>query len=75
MNEKNVEVASQTPYEEGALKIRKLTPWEVIFTVVGCGVGSGCLGTAYSARLAGFPVIAFWLIVSGITTLFSRMLI
>ncbi|WP_071141680.1 aromatic amino acid transport family protein [Acidaminococcus timonensis] len=58
-------------YEEGALKVRKLTPLQVIFTVVGCGVGSGCLGTAYGARYAGFPVIAFWLIVSGITTLFS----
>ena len=58
-------------YEEGALKVRKLTPAQVMFTVVGCGVGSGCLGTAYGARLAGFPVIAFWLVVSGITTLFS----
>ncbi len=58
-------------YEEGALKVHKLTPMEVIFTVVGCGIGSGCLGTAYSARLAGFPVITFWLIVSGILTLFS----
>ena len=58
-------------YEEGALKIQKLTPLQVVFTVVGCGVGSGCLGTAYGARLAGFPVITFWLIVSGITTLFS----
>ena len=45
-----------SPYEEGALKVQKLTPMEVIFTVVGCGVGSGCLGTAYGARLAGFPV-------------------
>lgn len=60
-----------SPYEEGALKVKKLTPLEVVFTVVGCGVGSGCLGTAYGARLAGFPVIFFWLIVSGITTLFS----
>lgn len=59
------------PYEEGALKVSRLTPMEVIFTVVGCGVGSGCLGTAYGARLAGFPVICFWLIVSGITTLIS----
>lgn len=41
-------------YEEGALKIQKLTPLQVVFTVVGCGVGSGCLGTAYGARLAGF---------------------
>ena len=64
-------VNTGSPYEEGALKVHKLTPAEVIFTVVGCGIGSGCLGTAYSARLAGFPVIAFWLIVSGILTLFS----
>lgn len=71
MNEK-VDVSTEhTLYEEGALKIKRLTPMEVIFTVVGCGVGSGCLGTAYGARLAGFPVITFWLIVSGITTLFS----
>lgn len=70
-NEKNVVETGQSPYEEGALKVRKLTPMEVTFTVVGCGVGSGCLGTAYSARYAGFPVITFWLIVAGITTLFS----
>ena len=71
MSEDNKGMASESLYEEGALKIHKLTPLEVIFTVVGCGIGSGCLGTAYSARLAGFPVITFWLIVSGITTLFS----
>ncbi|RVU53902.1 aromatic amino acid transport family protein [Anaerosphaera multitolerans] len=58
-------------YEEGALKIEKMTSSEVIFAVVGCGIGSGALGTAYSARLGGFPVIAFWLIVSGILTLIS----
>lgn len=58
-------------YEEGALKYHKLTSAEVIFTVVGCGIGSGSLGTAYSARLSGFPVIAFWLIISGILTLIS----
>lgn len=71
MSEDNKGMASESLYEEGALKIHKLTPLEVIFTVVGCGIGSGCLGTAYSARLAGFAVITFWLIVSGITTLFS----
>ena len=71
MSDKATEVTNQIPYEEGALKVKRLTPLEVIFTVVGCGVSSGCLGTAYSARYAGFPVITFWLIVSGITTLFS----
>ncbi|MCI8423891.1 MAG: amino acid permease [Lawsonibacter sp.] len=71
MSENKNTPAGQTQFEEGSLKVRKLTPLEVTFAVVGCGIGSGCLGTAYSARLAGFPVITFWLIVSGITTLFS----
>ncbi len=71
MSENTNTTAGASQYEEGALKVKKLTSMEVIFTVVGCGIGSGCLGTAYSARLAGFPVITFWLIVSGITTLFS----
>lgn len=70
-NPVNPATESGSPYEEGSLKVRKLTMIEAIFIVVGCGIGSGCLGTAYSARLAGFPVITFWLIVSGITTLFS----
>jgi len=69
MSDKSVN--SAPVYEEGALKIEKMTPSEVIFAVVGCGIGSGALGTAYSARLGGFPVIAFWLIVSGILTLIS----
>lgn len=71
MNEQKQTTQGTGLYEEGALKVKRLTPMEVVFTVVGCGIGSGCLGTAYSARLAGFPVITFWLIVSGITTLFS----
>lgn len=58
-------------YEEGNLKIEKLTHNEVVFVIVGCGIGSGALGTAYGARLGGFPIIAFWLIVSGILTLAS----
>ncbi|MDY2986055.1 MAG: aromatic amino acid transport family protein [Peptoniphilus sp.] len=60
-----------TQYEEGALKIQKLTSAEVIFQVVGCGIGSGALGTAYAARKGGFPVIAIWLLLSGLLTLFS----
>ena len=71
MNEQKQTTQGAGLYEEGALKVKRLTPMEVVFTVVGCGIGSGCLGTAYSARLAGFPVITFWLIVSGITALFS----
>lgn len=60
-------------YEEGALKIHRLTSAEVIWIIIGCGIGSGSLGTAYGARLAGFPVITFWLIVSGILTTFSML--
>lgn len=60
-------------FEEGALKVHKLTPTEVVFMIIGCGVGAGSLGAAYGARLAGFPVITFWLIVSGILTTFSML--
>lgn len=60
-------------YEEGALKVQRLTPMEIIFTTVGCTIGAGCLGTAYSARFAGFPVITFWLIVSCILTTISML--
>ena len=56
MGENEKKEGTQPKYEEGALKIHKLTQAEVVFSVVGCGIGSGCLGTAYSARLAGLPV-------------------
>lgn len=70
----NINKTSAAPssvYEEGNLKIEKLTANEVTFTIVGCGIGSGALGTAYGARLGGFPIITLWLIVSGILTLAS----
>lgn len=72
MSENNNNTAT-SQYEEGALKVHRLTPMEVIFTTVGCTIGAGCLGTAYSARLAGFPVITFWLIVSCILTTISMV--
>lgn len=70
---KNNEVSSQSFFEEGALKVHKLTGNEVIGTIIGCGIGSGCLGTAYAARLAGYPVITFWLLVTGLFTTFSML--
>ena len=73
MGEPNQAVETQSVYEEGALKIKRLTPAQVVFMVVGCGIGSGCLGTAYAARLSGLPVLIFWFVVTGILTLFSMM--
>ena len=46
MGENEKKEGTQPKYEEGALKIHKLTQAEVVFSVVGCGIGSGCLGTA-----------------------------
>lgn len=66
-----LEPENSNMFEEGALKIHKLSSYEVIATIIGSGIGSGCLGTAYASRLAGFPVIAFWLVVAAILTLFS----
>lgn len=70
-NIKDSQVVDTNVYEEGNLKVERLTSSEVTFTIVGCGIGSGALGTAYGARLGGFPIIAFWLVVSGILTLAS----
>ena len=52
-NEKNEK--TQPKYEEGALKIHKLTPAEVVFSVVGCGIGSNpqAPGIAPPVREAG----------------------
>lgn len=72
-NDQSGGIESTSVFQEGALKIKKLTTAEVIWIIVGCGIGSGSLGTAYGARLAGFPVITFWLIVSGILTTFSML--
>jgi amino acid permease len=72
MNDMNASSnVSESVFEEGALKVHKLSRYEVVATIIGSGIGSGCLGTAYASRLAGFPVIAFWLIVAAILTLFS----
>lgn len=53
-------------FEEGALKVERLTPMEVVGTIVGACIGSGCLGTAYASRYAGWPVLVFWLVVGAI---------
>ncbi len=53
-------------YEEGALRVEKLTSMEVIGSIIGACIGSGCLSTAYASRYAGWPVLVFWLIVGGI---------
>ena len=53
-------------HEEGALKVEKLTSMEVVGTIVGACIGSGCLSTAYACRNAGWPVLVFWLIVGAV---------
>ncbi len=53
-------------HEEGALRVEKLTSMEVVGSIVGACIGSGCLSTAYASRFAGWPVLVFWLIVGAI---------
>lgn len=64
---------NESVYKEGALKITKMAPSEVTFTVIGAVIGSGCLGTAYASRLAGWPVIALWFILAGFLTVCSML--
>lgn len=58
-------------HEEGALKVEQLTSMEIVGTVVGACIGSGCLSTAYASRYAGWPVLVFWLIIGAFLSTFS----
>lgn len=59
--------------EEGALKVKKLTPYEAAFMIIGVNIGSGILSLAYSSRLGGWPILAMWLIISGILVTTSML--
>ncbi len=72
-NTSSAKASENSVYEEGALKITRLTNKEVLFTIIGCVIGSGSLGTAYAARLAGWPIIALWFVVSGFLTTCSML--
>jgi len=63
----------ETTFEEGALKTARLTFYEAVSIIVGANIGAGILGLAYSTRLAGWPVLLFWLIVAGVFTTFSML--
>lgn len=56
-----------------ALKTHKLTFWEASMTIVGANIGAGVLGLAYSARLAGWPILVMWLIIAGFFTTCSML--
>lgn len=69
MNTENNSSTSQ--HQEGALRVVKLTPNEVIGAIVGACIGSGCLGTAYASRYAGWPVLVFWLVIGAVLSICS----
>lgn len=56
-----------------ALKTHKLTFWEAAMTIVGANIGAGVLGLAYSARLAGWPILVMWLVIAGFFTTCSML--
>lgn len=60
-------------FEEGALKVHKLTFWEAAMIIVGANIGSGILGLPYSARKAGWPILMVWLIIAGFFTTASML--
>lgn len=63
----------ETPVEEGALKVTKLTFYEAVAIIVGANIGSGILGLAYSSRRAGWPILLLWLAIAGAFTTFSML--
>lgn len=60
-------------FEESALKVESLDFWEGVAIVVGAGIGAGVLSLAYGAKNAGWPVLVFWLVVTGVLTAISML--
>ena len=67
-----VKVQKET-FQEGALRIERLTFWESVALIIGANIGAGVLGLAFGVRKAGWPILVFWLIVVGILTTFSML--
>lgn len=59
--------------EEGALKLKKLTPIEAAFIIIGANIGSGILSLAFSCRFGGWPILTLCLIVAGILVTISML--
>ena len=73
MEEQKVTAPTTFETEEGALKVKKLTPYEAAFMIIGVNIGSGILSLAYSARYGGWPILAMWLIVSAVVATVSML--
>lgn len=58
-------------FELSALKLEPLTFWEGAAMIVGTDIGSGVLALAYGARLAGWPILVFWLVITAVFTTIS----
>ncbi len=60
-------------FEESALKIEDISFWDGVFIIVGASIGAGILSLAYGSRLAGFPVLVFWVLLIGLFTTISML--
>lgn len=66
-------MSQQETFQEGALKVERLTFWEAVCIVVGANIGAGILSLAFGIRKAGWPILVLWLIVSGVYTTISML--
>ena len=71
--DENKEKVQGVEFEEGALKVHKLTFWEAAMIIVGANIGSGILGLPFSARKAGWPILMMWLLIAGFFTTASML--
>lgn len=55
-------------HEDSALTKTRLTLLEGISLIVGTNIGAGVLSLAFGTRNAGWPVLLFWIIVTGTLT-------
>ncbi|SFE53304.1 aromatic amino acid transport family protein [Alteribacillus iranensis] len=76
VNEKNVgeqQINPENGFEESALKVENISFWDGVAIIAGSSIGAGVLSLAFGSKDAGFPVLVFWVLVTGLFTTISML--
>src|SRR5699024_7665994 len=60
-------------FDESSLRIENISFWDGVSIIVGSSIGAGILSLAYGTKNAGFPVLVFWVLVTGLFTTISML--
>lgn len=69
----NSKLQKETSFDESSLKIEDISFWDGVAIIAGSSIGAGILSLAYGTKNAGFPVLVFWVLVTGLFTTISML--